>query len=172
MTLVVDLGLERFFYDNPDSLPIAVASLVEQGYTTLVREIVAPSEDAALAQARVLEVRRHEGAVQSRWLDAPEAKSILSDVRKAYAKHDTYASFSWSELDTLPAYNVQPLALTLDGAEKPPPEGILLPGVEGRVRVVDLARSIRNWASRNAQARVATALHKLAQKHRLIVHSA
>jgi len=170
MTLVVSLGLYNFFYDQPDKLPAAVASLVEAGYTTLVREIVSSSRE--LGSARVLEVNRQKRSVKSRWLDAAEAKPILADVGKVYAKHDTFVSFSWDRLDAIGAYEVHPLALTLDGPTAPPPEGIELPGVSERLHTADLKASLRNWGARDPQARGATAFHKLAQKHRLIVHRA
>jgi hypothetical protein len=171
MTLVVNLGLERFFYGEPDALPLAVASLVEAGYTTLVREIIF-AQGRSLEGAKILEVSRQDGEARSRFLSEDEAKPILADIKKVFDKHDTYASFSWDQLDRMPAYDIQPLALTLDGPEKPPDGRIKLPGVSDSMRVRDLTSSIKNWSARHPQARAATALHKLAQKHRLIVHSA
>jgi hypothetical protein len=171
MGLVVDLGLERFYYSDPDTRPIAVASLVERRYTTLVHEIVGEGEDPLRAKVLVA-YRRADQVVTWRWLDASERKPILADLAKVHAKHGSYASFSWAELEQIGACDVQPLALVLDGPEKPPNEGVDLPGVTTLLRVVSLERSLHNWGARHPQARAASALHKLAQKHRLIIHCA
>lgn len=89
MTLVVDLGLESYFYGEPDARPLAVASF----------------------------------------------------------------GGGW------------------DGPNKPPEGKVDIRGLNEPVCLRDLQRSIKNRSSRHPQARAATAFHKLAQRHRLIVHS-
>lgn len=165
MTLVVDLGLERYNL-QPRDLTAALTSLVKDGHTTLVREVLDLTPDGG----RVFEARRDGDEVTARWLEPAEAAPILDAVRQTYAKHSTYASFSWDELERIGAYDIQSLALTLDGAVKP--RSITLRGDSDAVRVADLERSAANWSARTQQARIAAAFHVLARKHRLIVHSA
>jgi hypothetical protein len=172
MTLVVDLGLERFYYGDPELRLAGAASLVENGYTTLVHEIVSGSREDLQSAKVLVAYRRADEVVARRWLEAAERRPILADVAKVYARHGSYASFSWDQLEQLGAYDVQPLALVLDGPERPPQEGVTLPGVSTRLRAVSLERSLANWGARHPQARAAAALHKLAQKHRLVVHCA
>jgi hypothetical protein len=172
MTLIVDLGLERFYYGDPDARQAAVASLVENGYTTLVHEIVSDPRDDPQSAKVLVAYRRADEVVVRRWLDASERKPIVTDLAKVYKKHGSDASFSWAELEEIGAYDVQPLALVLDGPQKPPRDGIVLPGVSACLRAASLERSLANWSARHPQARAATALHKLAQKHRLVIHCA
>jgi hypothetical protein len=172
MTLVVDLGLERFYYNDADARQAAVASLVENGYTTLAHEIVSGPRDDPHSAKVLAAYRRADEVVVRRWLDASERKPILADLVKVCEKHGSYASFSWAELEEIGAYDVQPLALVLDGPRGPPRDGIALPGVSACLRAVSLERSLVNWSARHPQARAAAALHKLARKHRLVIHCA
>jgi hypothetical protein len=36
--------------------------------------------------------------------------TLFADIKKAFDKHGTYASFAWDQLDRMPAYDIQPLA--------------------------------------------------------------
>lgn len=174
MTLVVGIGLGNYyqFDDDPEGVRLGLRSLVEGGYTTLVREVFpGPAGSDDLADARVLEVARTAAGVEDRWLAGAGARKLLDTLAATYASHTTYASFVWSQLDRLPAYDVQPLALVLDGDVRPDQKGIVLPGVDQRLRVRDLDVSIRNWSARDAQSKIAAALHRVAKKLRLVVHS-
>ncbi|MFO0552028.1 MAG: hypothetical protein U0271_26820 [Polyangiaceae bacterium] len=170
MTLVVELGLGRFHGDpfaHPEPVVAMLEVLVGRGYTTLVREIFAEKswdEVSSLEGARIVEVTP-EG---TRWLDGEERSSILEDVQLVYEQRGAQDSYSWDQLEDMGAFNIQDLALTLNGAApRPGLERVALcEGVE--LRLIGLEESILNWPEESAAA----ALHELAMQHALIVHSA
>jgi hypothetical protein len=160
MSLVVDLGLERFCHGEPDRRVAIVEALVKNGTSKLLREVVA--EDRGYTRARILEVT----PTATTWLGDKVAAPIRADLAKALSK-SSYDSYSWDELEEMGARDIQELALPFDG-----PRNRLLDRIEidadTSVRVIDLDRSERNWPKRS----LAYKLHVLAKKHRLIVHSA
>lgn len=164
MSLTVSLGLGQFHeaaQGDPAPMLAMLQSLVGGGYTTLVREVVAADRET-LADARVVEVSR-DGV---RWLDGDAAAKVLDAVRTVHAAHGTHDTYAWDELEGLGAFNVQDLALTLDGATAPPGLERVAVGAH-ELRLIDLDASSGNWPKDTA----ASAFHAVAQTNRLVVHS-
>ncbi|MBL8684997.1 MAG: hypothetical protein JNK05_37825 [Myxococcales bacterium] len=163
MTMVIDLGLERYFYGAADDARVAaVRAFVEQRVTTRVREVIGSEKTGV----RVYEAARSGDDVVGRWLEESDAAPIAKDVEALYAKHGSYASFSWSEVDSL-FFQSPELSIVCDdeGTE------VALPGDERKIRVADLSEF--GFSSRRHAGLAATrAMLALAKKHRLIVHCA
>lgn len=182
MSLVVDLGLERF---EPLEAVDILRRLVEEGHTQLVREVFGgkvlevaidnpipvvhpkPSKASKTAKKSKQTVDVPERRASSRWLSDRDARPILRDIAKLYKAHDTYASFSWGELEGLGAWNLQPLALVCDG----PSDALGIQLGDTTLKVIDLEESAQNWRGTRGNVGLAAKLHILAMKHRLIVHS-
>ena len=155
MGMVIDLGLSRF-HDEPEQIIAILERLVSYGYTGSVREIIGD---------RVVEVN----VSGTRWLTSDEVAPILRDVKACFDRLGTdYDSYSWDELDEIGAFDVQDLALPLDGPKPPPGLDRVHLGPNLELRLIDLETSIKNWPDDS----IAWALHDLAILHRLIVHSA
>ena len=171
MTLVVSIGLERFYYDqHQKEREKAVLALVDSGYTNYLCEVFAEGGRETLASASIFRVQKTNAGIEHDWLTDTEAKPIIADIQKVYNTYDTYASFSWKQLDDFDADYIHDLALVLDVPEQT--YRVTLPGIESQHSLISLRRSLLNWQGRNRQAQTAIAFHKLAQKHRLVVHSA
>jgi hypothetical protein len=162
MGMVVNLGLERF-HDTPEPIIAILEKLVGGRCTTCVREVFGGFEHP-LDNARVVEVDVNG----TRWLDAKSAKPILDTFASLSKGKVTSDSYSWKELEEIGVYNVQELALRLDGTEPYLGEMSidLTPGRD--VRLIDLEKSRLNWPEDS----IAFLLHEVALEHRLIVHSA
>lgn len=168
MTMVICFGLDRFFYDQDDEPRVqALQAFVELGFTSLLREVFGTTP--LLEDGRVLEVRRDGDAVVCQWLNDKEAAPILKDLRALFAKHDTYVSFSWDETDE---FNIEmpTLALRRDGEVSLDKEWPI-PGMQ--LRPHDIADFSRCWlgSGQHSNVRAAKAFLKLAEKHRLLLHS-
>lgn len=169
MTMVICFGLERFFYDQDDESRVqALQALVELGFTCLLREVFGTSP--LLEEGRVLEVRRDRDAVICQWLNDKEAAPILKELRAVFAKHDTFVSFSWDETDE---FNIEmpELALRRDGKVALDKDWTI-PGL--KLRPDNIGDFSRCWlgSGQHPQLRAAKAFLRLAEKHRLLLHSA
>lgn len=169
MTMVIRFGLERFFHGQDDETRVqALQALVELGFTSLLREVFGTSP--LLEGGRVLEVRRNGDAVVCQWLNEKEAAPILKELRAVFANHDTFVSFSWDETN---GFNIEmpELALRRDG-EVALDKDWAIPGLQ--LRPHDIADFSRCWlgSGQHPQLRAAKAFLKLAEKHRLLLHSA
>lgn len=166
MTMVVSLGLSRFYYSDPKGLRAAARTLVESGATPLHRELLGELDAKDCA---VLEVRRGPEGVEERILPPKEAERIFAALRRTYAKSGSYASFSWDQTEKLGIWDAAALALALDPPDR---RRVTLPGVREELSVIDLARSARNYTRRHPQCTTARALHRLAQDLSMVVHTA
>lgn len=166
MTMVVSLGLSRFYNSNPEGQRAAVRALVEAGTTPLLRELLGEldAEDCAL-----LEVRRGAEGVEERILPPKEAEPIFTALRRTYKKTGRYASFSWDQTDTLGIWDAATLALALD---PPSRRRVTLPDITEELSVIDLTRSAQNYTRRHPQCTAARAIHRLAQDLSMVVHTA
>lgn len=82
--MVIDLGLERYFYGAADDARVAaVRAFVEQRVTTRVREVIGSEKTGV----RVYEAARSGDDVVGRWLEESDAAPIAKDVEALYAKH-------------------------------------------------------------------------------------
>lgn len=164
MTMVVSLGLSRFYYSDPKGQRAAARALVESGTTNLLRELLGELDDPTL-----LEVRRGPEGVEERIVAPEEAEPIFTALRRTYAKSGSYASFSWDQTEKLGIWDAAALAMSLDPPDR---RRVSLPGVREELSVIDLARSARNYTRRHPQCTAARALHRLAQELSMVVHTA
>ena len=161
-TLVVDLGLRGC---EPLIAFEILKALVTAGHTTLVRDVIGN---------QVVEIEHHELEVaidnpppyraRSRWLSETEAAPILADVAKVRSQ---VAEFARHELAGF--WDVFDLAAVLDGPE--PSDG----GVQvssRRYSIVDLDKASQKWRGAKGAIGLATKLHAIAKKHRLVVYRA
>ena len=170
MSLTVSLGLESFASDRAGVEALLIA-LVRIGATTCVRHTI-PAHAGLVeagAAAIVLEAVRLGRKVVCRELPPAEARPVLKDLRAVARSRGTFAQFSWEQVEHKEIFD---LALTLDGRSPPEVTERIELGPSARVRLVDLARSSRNWLAARGQVGIAKHLHAVARKHRLIVHSA
>lgn len=144
MTMVVSLGLSRFYNSNPEGQRAAVRALVEAGTTPLLRELLGI-------------------------LPPKEAEPIFTALRRTYKKTGRYASFSWDQTDTLGIWDAATLALALD---PPSRRRVTLPDITEELSVIDLTRSAQNYTRRHPQCTAARAIHRLAQDLSMVVHTA
>ncbi len=163
MTMVIDLGLARFYHRDDAGHEAGLRSLVEAGCSKRLRDFVGD---------RVLEVRRVRKELVTCWLEG-EARKAIDDDLAALGALDV--DFAWDELDTMGAYFIQDLAFHLDGPT-PPAEhvALMVRGESLSLRVIDVRRSLKqNWqGNRHPSALAAAKLHRFAIKHRFIIHSA
>jgi hypothetical protein len=106
--------------------------------------------------------------VVARFLSKGEAAPVLADLAEVYREHGEQACFPWGRLAELGAWNVQDLAIPAD--DDGPKLRLTLRDV--RVRTVPLAQSQLNWRSGLGDCPVAEQLHRVALRHRLVVHCA
>ena len=140
----------------------ALRAFVEQRLTTCVRDVIG-ADNASL---RVLEVKRTGDDVVSRWLAEADAARILKDIDALTAKHSSYVSFSWDEVDSL--FTTSPgLSIVRDGEQRK----LALPGQEQTIDVADLSEFYLS-SKRHPGLTATRAMLALAKKHRLIVHCA
>jgi hypothetical protein len=168
MGIVVDLGLSRYCYSEPERRIAILESLVKGGYSKRLRDVVYEENTPAARRfqdARIVDV----SPKATTWLSDAKAAPIRSALTAALKKRCD-DSYSWDELERLGAHNVQQLAFHLDGPNKPPRFGKTVVTIYDDVSasIIDLAASQRNWRERS----VAYKLHELARAHRLIVHCA
>lgn len=168
MTLVVGLGINLCNYENSEERLKAVRTIVESGCTDLIYEVF-NHLSTTLDEINVLKVERTVNGVEHRWLTKKEAQPIIQDIQITYEQYDYYASFAWFELDEIGAFDIQELALTLNNPEEE--IEVKISGVEETIKIIDLERSSWNWQNSHPQAKIAFALHQLAMKHRLMIHS-
>ncbi|MEJ7597342.1 MAG: hypothetical protein WKG01_05485 [Kofleriaceae bacterium] len=138
------------------------------GYSKRLREVVCDESLPAARRfrtARIVEVTKKA----TTWLTDANADSIRSALTVALKKHSE-DSYSWDELESLGAGDIQDLALHLDGPTRPLSFGKTDVTIcdDVSVSVIDLVKSQKNWPAGS----VAYKLHELARAHRLIVHSA
>lgn len=166
--MVVCLGIEAFYYDNPEARQQGVIALVESGYVNKVREVFYSSREM-LENASIFEVERTPSGIESRWLASLEAKPIIDDIQETFNSIGSYASFAWDELDEMGAYDIQSIAITIDNPEQQIMR-VQLPVINQFVKIIDIKYSMwMNWS--HPQAEDALIFHELALKHRLIVCS-
>ncbi|MEM6291642.1 MAG: hypothetical protein AAGA54_10265 [Myxococcota bacterium] len=171
MGLVVDLGLERFFYGKPPEDRVNVLeALIETGYCTMVREVATENGRVVSPGTPVFEARRTGQSIVTRTLDAAEAKPILDEVREVFADTGSYASFSWDQLEELGGHDVHNLAIDFDGGDEWAQFDLRIAGE--RQRVISLDRSQLNFTRGAPLCEAAWAFHWLARRHRLVVHCA
>lgn len=169
MGLTVNIGLRRYFDGREEAQHCAaLRALVEGGITKQVRDVF-PA--AGQTPRRIHEVRRLRGAIQAKWLPADEAAPILAEID---GLSSTYAAFAWHQLEALGVDFIQDLAVKCDGEITRPWAGVSFPGITRPVRVIDLSDSLRyNWQGmQHPEAKLAAKMHRVARKHRMVVHSA
>jgi hypothetical protein len=170
---VVDVGLSRYFYGADDlaEWKESVCALVELGLTDVVRDVLSAESDFC-DDAIVWEARRDGDEVVGRELSGGQAQVIPDAIRGCYDDWDSYAGFSWDQLEDVGAWAVQDLAVRFDDAErKQEMLELVFPGKSDSSRVISLARSWKNWEDdRLLASHIAFAFHQLAWEHRLIVH--
>ncbi len=163
--MCVGLGIKDYFHNDPDGRCQSIAEVVRAGYTKVLRELF--REENKVFQAKMV-----RNKLKADWLSAKEAAPILKDWQALVKKHDTFAQFSWDELDQVGAYDVQTLALVLDG----PKTGRAFDLPDSPLQsagITSLKSSLLNWnADWHKQVQCAHALHLFAKKHRMIIHSA
>ncbi|MEL6179273.1 MAG: hypothetical protein AAFS10_09975 [Myxococcota bacterium] len=152
MTMVVDIGLERYFSD-PEAHKTALRRLVEEGFTDTVRDFI----DGQLYEA----TRQPGGPVVSGRLKGAEEEAI----RAAFAlMPDSYVSFSWDRVDRMDLFHTEELALRLkEGA----PRHFVID--THRARVTDLRHQYADW---QAQWSLVSRFHRFAARHHMIIHTA
>lgn len=171
MGLVIDLGLPRFYMHDDENWPKAITALVAAGFTTHLRDVIAPDTD--LIGARVFEAKRIGETVESRWLTSAEAEPIIAELRELYDAGGSSPSFSWQELDELGVIDIQRLAVPVGDGKIPYPYGeIVLPGCDGRSsRVMDLHRANRAWDDWDENSNAVIHLMEFALRHHMLIHS-
>jgi hypothetical protein len=153
MGMVIHLGLSRF-HQEPEQRIAMLQSLV--GYSRSLLEVIGD---------RVIEV----GPNSTRWLPKDEAMDIMEILASSYERFGTtYDAYSWDQLEDIGAFNVQDIALPLDGPKRPPGLDRVRIGNDTEVRLIDLKDSIGNWPEDS----VAFGLHEIAMELRMVVHSA
>ena len=170
MTLVIDLGLERFATDRAhrEVAQAVLGAMVDGRLTTLVREILGSIDDVRSERPlEVLEAVRAPRTEPIVRLAAPEvAAEVLNDVRALY-RELTHVAFAWDELETLRIEDLDEL-LVLDG-----PAGsrrkIELPLLGARA-LANFLDFDRRWPRRNDERLwAARRLRAIAERHRLIL---
>lgn len=160
MTMVIDVGLERYFYGEDRGLhELALRRLVERGFTRKVRDFIG---------GEIYEALRFRNQVRTRYLEADERDSINTEY-EALPQKDV--DFAWSETDSMGLYFTQELALRL---EKDAPKQFEFEHLEHHARVEDIRRQLKlDWQGRGNPRRIAVAkLHRFASKHHMIIHAA
>lgn len=173
MGLTVDIGLSRFFYGEEDHEPWkkGVNAVVASGCTNLARDIFAEMRDD-VPTALIYEARKNDdGTITGRVLDEDDAKPIRDAILETYQKYDSWAGFSWDQLEEIGAWDIQDLAVVFDGPERHETFQAVICD-DHSSKIVDMKRSFDNFRERDSQCRIARALHDLATVHRLIVHCA
>ena len=121
---------------------------------------------------RFIELVRKNGDITSRVLSDEESRVILDAIKTLKEKYGAgSATFTWDEAESL-AFDVQDFAVAY-GKQMDPMEKHEFKIGSDRVRMISIERSQKlNWTGRSRQCNFARAIHKLAERHHLVVHSA
>ena len=167
MGLTVSLGLERFWLDGEEEEGL-IRSILDTGSVDKLRVVLAANNQASGVKEFVIT----EGVVTARVLPEEESRTILDDIEALTATHGgRSASFSWDEAESL-AYDIQDLAVVFT-QETDPMELHRLQVGSDAVRMISIQRSKKlNWTTNSKRCDLARAIHDLAERHHLIVHSA
>jgi len=160
MTMVIDVGLERYFHRKEANLhELALRRLVELGFTRKVRDFIGDE---------IYEVVRFRHQVRARYLGADECHPIKTDYDALPLKD---VDFAWSETESMGLYFTQELALRL---EKGAPKQFEFDHMNHEATVEDVRRQLKlDWQGGRGARRMAVAkLHRFASKHHMIIHAA
>ncbi len=160
MTMVIDVGLERYFHREEAKVhELALRRLVELGFTPKVRDFIGNE---------IYEALRFRNQVRTRYLGADESHLIKTDY-DALPQKDV--DFAWSETDSMGIYFTQELALRL---EKGAPKHFEFEHMNHQATVEDVRRQLKlDWQGGRGARRMAVAkLHRFASKHHMIIHAA
>lgn len=166
MGLSVSLGLDRFWLDEAET-ESTLKAIIETGSIEKVRVVITEND-----VPRIKEASKAEGTITIRLLSDDETQAILNDIEELTKKHGGRSvSFSWDETENL-AFDVQDLAL-LFSANADPMEMHSFKIGSDTVRMISIHRSKKfNWTKKSKSCNFARAIHELAERHHLIMHSA
>lgn len=159
MTMVIDVGLERYFYGS-DTRPHeeALERFVTEGFTKRVRDFVGDG---------IYEARLFRGKLRAGYLPDDERDAIMAEYTKLPVK---YGDFSWDQVDRMGLCATQELALRLiEGA----PSRFPFPSMNHHAPVTDIGKQLKwDWQGGYRDRKDVARLHRFARKHHMIIHTA
>ncbi len=170
MGMTVGLGFFDAYYEEMSDRKNALGFLVESGAVRLVRNVFYEDRFGRdVERSKILEARRVDGRVVVDVLDEEAASYVKHDVRTIFEKYDSYAAFPYAEADELGVWDTRDLAMSLldktrDRIEFPWGDAFSVHDIE-----TSLACSFSH--EQHDEVRIAAELHRLAQRHSMIVHA-
>jgi len=169
MGLSVSIGLKRLYAwdDNDKGWLAGLRAIVESGAVDCIRDIVPTAEQSQ----RIIEAIRTPDGVALRELTHEETSDLLQDLDTLSTKFDNNsASFSWDEAESF-GMDIQDLTAPFNPATNS--MEVLVVELDRPTRLVSIDRSLKfNWITNESRCNHVRAMHELARKHALVIHSA